>query len=50
MHAGAITVEEGGEVTIEMLPGEDAYEASEQNGILSRSYGIWGGSFAVVTD
>lgn len=50
VHAGAITVEDGGEVTIEMLPGEDSYEASERNGIESSSYGPWGGSFAVVTD
>src|SRR5688500_3362478 len=50
VHAGAITVEDGGEVTIEMLPGEDSYEASEQNGTESSSYGPWGGSFAVVTD
>ncbi len=50
VHAGAITVEDGGEVTIEIAPGEDSYEASEQNGIESSPYGPWGGSFVVVTD
>jgi hypothetical protein len=50
VHAGAITVEDGGQVTIEILPGQDSYVASEQNGIESSSYGPWGGSFSVVTD
>ena len=50
VHAGAITVEEGGEVTIEMRPGEDSYESTEQNGIQSLPYAAWGGSFVVVTD
>ncbi|MGZ8474813.1 MAG: LCCL domain-containing protein [Candidatus Limnocylindria bacterium] len=48
VHAGAITVEEGGIVTIEIRPGQDAYEASERNGIASRAWGLWGGSFVVV--
>ncbi len=50
VHAGAITVDGGGEVTIEIAPGEDSYESSEQNGIESSSYGPWGGSFIVVTN
>lgn len=50
VHAGAITVEDGGDVTIEIAPGEESYDASEQNGIESSSYGPWGGSFVVVTD
>jgi hypothetical protein len=50
LHAGAITIEDGGEVTIEIRPGEDSYEASEQNGIESLSYGPRGGSFVIVTD
>jgi hypothetical protein len=49
VHAGAITVEDGGEVTIEIRPGEESYGASEQNGIESLSYGPWSGSFVVVT-
>ena len=50
VHAGAITVDDGGEVTIEIAPGEDSYDASERNGILSLEYGPWGGSFVIVTD
>ena len=50
VHAGAITVEDGGEVTIEIVAGQESYAASEQNGIESSSYGPWGGSFSVVTD
>jgi LCCL domain len=50
VHAGVITVEDGGEVTIEIAPGEESYEGTEQNGIESSPYGPWGGSFVVVTD
>jgi LCCL domain-containing protein len=50
VHAGAITIDEGGEVRIEIRPGEDSYEGTEQNGIESSPYGAWGGSFVVVTD
>ncbi len=50
VHAGAFTVEDGGEVTIEIVAGQESYAASEQNGIESSSYGPWGGSFSVVTD
>jgi ABC-type transport system substrate-binding protein len=50
VHAGAITVEDGGEVTIEIRPGQDSYEGTERNGIETSHYGPWGGSFAVVTD
>ena len=50
VHTGVITVEDGGEVTIEIAPGEDSYEGTEQNGIESSPYGPWGGSFVVVTD
>ena len=50
VHAGVITVDEGGEVTIEMAPGEESYEASEQNGVQSLEYGPWGGSFVVIDD
>jgi hypothetical protein len=50
VHAGAITVEEGGTVLIEIRPGEDEYEASSRNGIESLGYGPWGGSFVVVDE
>ena len=48
VHAGVITLEEGGTVTIEIRPGESSYEASERNGITSGSWGSWTGSFVVI--
>jgi hypothetical protein len=48
VHVGVITVEEGGDVTIEIRPGEDTYEGSERNGITTLDYPAWGGSFEIV--
>lgn len=48
VHAGAITAAEGGRVTIEIRPGADGYAPSARNGVGSREYGAWGGSFVVV--
>jgi hypothetical protein len=48
VHAGVITLEDGGSVIIEMRPGQDAYEPSEANGITSQEWPEWPGSFAVV--
>ncbi|HUH17141.1 MAG TPA: LCCL domain-containing protein [Methylomirabilota bacterium] len=50
VHAGLITLEEGGSVTIEIRPGQDSYEASERNGIETYAYGAWGGSYVMVDD
>ena len=50
VHVGAITIDDGGEVTIEITAGEDSYEGTEQNGIESLDYGPWGGSFIIVSD
>jgi hypothetical protein len=50
VHAGLITLDEGGAVTIEIRPGEESYEATERNGIPSLSYGSWGGSFVFIDD
>jgi hypothetical protein len=38
----------GGLVTIEILPGQDSYASGERNGISTRSYGAWGGSYRFV--
>ena len=35
-------------VTIEMMPGRSTYVASSRNGVASRSYGSWAGSFRIV--
>jgi hypothetical protein len=46
VHAGAIG-EAGGTVTIEIAPGQDKYKGSERNGIASRDWGSWTGSFII---
>lgn len=48
VHAGLITFANGGTVTIEILEGREYYEGTTRNGITTRSYGWWGGSFAFV--
>ncbi|MBL8131321.1 MAG: hypothetical protein JNL42_05650 [Anaerolineae bacterium] len=51
VHAGAITLVEGGLVTIEILPGEMAYPGSSANGITSETFptpGQFNASFRVV--
>ncbi len=45
VHAGLISVEDGGRVVIEITPGEESYEGSEANGVTSTEYGSWPGSF-----
>ncbi|MCA1588544.1 MAG: Hsp70 family protein, partial [Chloroflexi bacterium] len=50
VHTGVITVADGGRVIVEILPGQESYEASTRNGIESIEYQSWGGSFSVVTD
>jgi hypothetical protein len=47
VHAGKLTMESGGSVTIELRPGESAYKGSERNGIKSNDYGQYGSSFVV---
>jgi hypothetical protein len=47
-HAGLISVQQGGIVTIEIRAGLSSYAASTRNGITTRSYGSWGGSFVFV--
>jgi hypothetical protein len=44
IHAGALG-EEGGKVEVTILEGQDSYSASEENGILSSSWGSWPRSF-----
>ena len=48
VHSGQIAIARGGTVTIEMRAGQSSYRGSTRNGIASRDYGSWGGSFAVV--
>ena len=44
VHAGKITSQQGGKVTIEMLSGKANYGGSERNGVASSGYGNWTGS------
>jgi hypothetical protein len=45
VQMGLITFEEGGSVTIEILEGQDSYTGAEANGVTSKRYASWGGSF-----
>lgn len=48
VHAGAITLEEGGEVVIEMRAGETSYRGTTTNGIRTEPWGAWDGSFVIM--
>lgn len=48
VHAGRITLAGGGQVTIEIRPGQQSYQGSTRNGITSISYGAWSGSYVIV--
>jgi hypothetical protein len=45
VHAGKITLDAGGQVTIEMRPGRSAYGGTLRNGITSQTYGSYPNSF-----
>jgi hypothetical protein len=49
VHDGKLKREEGGQVVIEIRPGEPKYEGSDKNGVTSAPYEQWGGSFVVVS-
>src|SRR5436190_3311840 len=49
VHAGLITLEQGGTVTIELRPGRSIYGASERKGVTSQTYGSWPHSFVFKT-
>ncbi len=48
VHAGLINFEDGGEVAIDIRPGEDSYLGTTANGVTTMSYGSWGRSFVFV--
>lgn len=48
VHAGKISVINGGVITIQIKPGAASYTGSLSNGISSNSYGSWGGSYIFV--
>jgi hypothetical protein len=45
VHAGLITYEHGGSVTIELRPGRPIYGASERNGVTTGAFGVYRRSF-----
>ncbi len=48
VHAGLITPQNGGTVTIEIRAGQPAYKGTARNGVTSRDWGAFGGSFVFV--
>lgn len=47
VHAGLIKIAAGGRVTIEIRPGASSYKASTRNGVVSKSYNAYPGSFVI---
>jgi hypothetical protein len=41
VHAGAITLDAGGRVTVTLLPGQDAFVGSVRNGISTQTWKAW---------
>ena len=51
VHAGVLHAKDGGDVTIEIRPGQASYAGSERNYIKAGDYeGTWAGSFVVLRD
>lgn len=48
VHAGALEIGESGIVVVEILPGENAYESSVQNGISSRPWNAYSLSYRII--
>ncbi|MEH2404421.1 LCCL domain-containing protein [Nostoc sp.] len=48
VHAGLITTKNSGQVRIRIRPGAGSYYGTTRNGVNSRNYGSWGGSFIFV--
>lgn len=49
VHAGLITLEEGGAIAIRILPGQSSYTGRTQNEIASSDFDRWPGSFTFTT-
>jgi hypothetical protein len=47
VHAGVITLDRGGLVTVELRPGQSAYKGTTRNGVTSTEYGAYAHSFVV---
>jgi len=49
VHAGLISVQNGGTVTIEIRPGQLSYRGTARNGVSSKDWGAYDGSFIFVS-
>ena len=47
VHAGILQPGQTGLVGVEILPGQEAYDGAERNGVSSGTYGSWPGSYRV---
>lgn len=45
VHAGIISLEQGGPVTFQIRPGRESYAATERRGVKSSAWDTWTGSF-----
>jgi hypothetical protein len=45
VHAGLLQPGQTGRVVVEIMSGQDGYSGSDANGVISRDYGQWSGSF-----
>lgn len=48
VHAGLIKSGQRATVVVQILPGRDSYQGSTRNGVTSRSYASWDGSFQLL--
>lgn len=49
VHAGLITLEDGGAIAIRIRPGQNTYRGSTRNEVTSGDFGQWPGSFTFTT-
>ena len=47
VHAGLVTAEAGGRITITPQPGRESYPASTANGVTTLEYGPWQASYTL---
>jgi hypothetical protein len=47
VHAGIITMPQGGRIVVEMAAGRESYVGTVRNGVVSQAYPAWDGSFVV---
>ena len=48
VHAGILRPGQTGLVSVEIMPGQEAYAGAERNGVSSGTYGSWAGSYRVM--